>query len=535
MRRGEVPLTPMDSKSSISVPKFSMDDHPLMAIGHLPLPFHGTFYQDLLYTVIYHTNCFHNLVLGCRNRVIAATPIPDPTRIKELSQLCAQIAKRFKRTHQQDFKEFYQTYPKQKRDRYMRGEIDLISMPPTLKHGKCTVFVKPDKIDPMSKPFAVPRLIQFRDPRYAVELASYLKPIEEQVYKWKFKHPLVATNTRMIAKGMNQLERARVARIKWEAFKHPIGVVLDVSRFDMHVNKSLLSVEHQFYNIICNDPRLRKLLMVQLKNLCKAKVKYSDEALRYVTSGRRMSGDMNTALGNCILMLLMTTLYCLSLKIKFDLLDDGDDIILFTEHENYKLVESTAVEFYLKYGMKLKVEGFYSHFAQINFCQSCPIQTGSGWKFVRNPIKIMSTSLSGPRFANVSEKYLKRITAGQGLCEAILNAGVPVLASYSQALMRNTAQQVEDAVFDMKTGTYLSYLREKQLYDRQNSTHRLDQPITIEARTSFEIAFNISISDQLEMENLLDNWTIDFTNHVSLPDRFDVKKWCFNDCSQMER
>lgn len=535
MRRAKVHLSPINPQSKIKVPKLTQDEHPLMSIGHLPLPFHNTFYQDLLYTVIYHDNCFHNLILGCRNRVIALRPVPQPSTILELRKLCLKIAKRFIPTTQQEFNVFYESYPKQKRDKYARGENDLIEGPISTSHGKITSFVKPDKIDPTAKYNAIPRLIQFRAPKFAVEIASYLKPIEEQVYRWKFKHPLVATNSRMIAKGMNQVERATAARRKWEAFKHPIGVVLDVSQFDRHVNCELLKVEQLFYTTICNNKRFKQLLMCQLLNYCKAKVKYSDEALKYVVSGCRMSGDMNTALGNCVLMLLMTTLYCLSLKIKFDLLDDGDDIILFTEYENYSLIESTAVAYYLNFGMKLKVEGFYDHFAKINFCQSNPIETSLGWKFVRNPIKIMSTSLSGPRFANVSEKYLRKITAGQGLCESILNSGVPVLASYSRALIRNAGIDLKESIFDTKTGTYLSYLREKKMYDKHNAQHHLDQPITPEARNSFEIAFNISVSDQLSMESILDEWVIDFTNHAYLPERFDVSEWRFSAGMEQER
>lgn len=536
MLNSPVEYTEINKKSKIKPLSSNPDVHVAAKIGHMPLPFANTRFQNLLYTVVYHDNCFHNMILGVRNRVIAKTPTPDPTSIKTLTQLCRRIAKRFTPTHQQEFDQFYLPYPLQKRRRYARGHEDLTSMPPSMSHASLAVFVKPDKVDPISKPYAIPRLIQFRRPTFAVELASYLKPIEEQVYQFKFNHKLMMTHTRLIAKGLNQVERARVALVKWQSFIDPVALVLDMSRFDMHVNVELLKVEHLFYTLICNDARFKEILTLQLKNLCKGKVKYSEEALRYVVSGCRMSGDMNTALGNCILMLLMTISYCLHLQIFFDLLDDGDDMILFTEKRNLTLVQSTATEYYLKFGMKLKVEGSFTQFPEINFCQSCPIHTSMGWKFVRNPIKILSTSLSGARFANTSSKYLKKITAGQGLCEAILNSGVPVLANYAAALLRNAGlTNISDAIFDEKTGTYLSYLREKKMYDKLDLQHCLSQEITVEARDSFEIAFGISVSDQYEMEASLDAWTIDFENHIELPDRFDAVTWKFKDDTEGER
>lgn len=47
-----------------------------------------------------------------------------------------------------------------------------------------------------------------------------------------------------------------------------------------------------------------------------------------------MSGDMNTALGNCMLMCCLIISYLESKNIKYDFINNGDDAVLFLERKH---------------------------------------------------------------------------------------------------------------------------------------------------------------------------------------------------------
>lgn len=532
MARSPVLLSPIGDGCSINHSDgFVGGNHELQRYGSMPLPFCGTVYQNLLWPVVYHGNCLCNMLLAIRNRVIAKCPAPQPERIKELRELCRSVAAKFGHITQQDPDSFYKLYGRGKRLKYHNAYLkycDIIGDVP----GRITAFVKPDKINPFEKLFAIPRAIQYREPVYAVALAQFLKPLEHMLYKFKFLSEWCTSGTRFVAKGMNQKDRAYALIKKTKQFVTFAVVSLDMSRFDMHVNKELLKVEHLFYNLIVQHPNLVKLLKVQLKNRGSYKNRKNfDEWLKYTAEGRRMSGDMNTALGNCILMILMTILYLESLKVKYELLDDGDDLLVIIDACNVDLLKTTVTEFYLGFGMNVKIEGVAYTIPEVQFCQSSPINTANGWKFVRNPFKIMSTSLSGSRWACDSERHLRSMVLGQGICEGVLNDGVPVLAAYANALVRNANVSPDRVKFDERTGVYLQFLKEIK---GEVLPTKFTQEITDTARETFALAFKVPIVDQLRMEVLLDNWVIDFLPPVLIRDRFDPVTWKFDDNLMLE-
>lgn len=541
MAPAKVKVMEMDKSCSYELPPEAQNidkesiEHPNKLVGHLPLPFPGSPHQNLLFDVVYHDNCFCNLELGLRNRVIASCPQPTTEAIVKLKKLAKRLASTFPDLAKQGHTDFYQNYPRSKFQRYDRGYWDFINEGVSIRGGSITAFVKPDKINPSAKHNAIPRLIQFRGAPFAVAVAAFLKPIEEHLYRMKFKHPLCPTGSKLIAKGMNSIERARSLRKKMEAFDNPCVISFDMSRFDMHVSASLLRVEHYFYNLIYGfDPELVELLKRQLNNKGSANVKGSDGKMKYNSYGRRMSGDMNTALGNCVLMILMTILFCLENKLKFEILDDGDDCLLITEEVNEKLVRERSSQFFLQFGMEVKVENVANCLEKVAFCQSHPIHTSAGWKFVRDPIKVLSTSLSGQRWSITSATMLRKMIGGVGIQEGVLNAGVPVLAAYARALRRIANKSELEVVFDIHSGSYMQYLRDRKLF-RSNSKHDLDMPISIQARETFETAFDISIETQKEMEELLDKWTIDLSDPIIELNRFDVQNWRHHDGTLHER
>lgn len=536
-----VKLKPLSKGCKIKLPdeikhgKQSREDHKHKKFGVLALPFYGERWSEFLWPVIYHDNCFCNMELAIRNRVIAACPIPSPDAIARLKTLARQLASLLPPVFPQEMDKFYQEYPKAKRDRYARGYQDLVDRGDQPFKAGITAFIKPDKINPEEKVKPDPRPIQFRDAPFAVEIAQYLKPIEPHLYQLSYNSPLCVSGTRIVAKGMDQTQRAQALIDKMLVFDDPVVVSLDMSRFDMHVNKSLLKVEHAFYDACFNCPRLRALLKFQLVNNGTARMNYSPGVkLTYKAIGRRMSGDMNTALGNCILMILMVIQFCNDLQVQFELLDDGDDLLLIISAKNVALVEKAALDYFLSFGMEVKVESIARTLEEVQFCQCSPIHTKTGWRFIRNPFKIMSTSLSGSRWAISGQgrvRNLKRMVLGQGICEGVLNCGVPVLAAYCRALIRNAGPHKSNPLFDERTGTFMQYRRITR-DDMLAHKYDLDMEITDAARQSFHLAFGPTPDEQEAMERSLETWVINYGEPLIVPNIFDTVEWKFLDLEQ---
>jgi len=419
------------------------------------------------------------------------------------------------KTVQEERGKFAEKYTGRKKARYDDALRYVNDNGITKKDAKITMFVKAEKMSP-SKRNPDPRAIQFRDPRYCVELASFLKPIEEHLYKIKVEHPLIS-RTRLVGKGMNQVERASTLARKLSFFKNPSTISLDAKRFDQHCDIQQLRQEHRVYTSCNPDSYFAKLLSWQLHNDCSSRLGF-----KYRTRGKRMSGDMNTALGNCIIMLGMVLGIMIPRGKRFDILDDGDDCLLIVETEDLESVLCDLPAAFLEMGHEIKIENIATTMEQVVWCQSSPIKFANGYKFVRNPIKVMSTALVGTRWLNTSARVRREYLAGLGECELILNQGVPILQEYALALIRNSRGAKKR--FDDSSGEWFRYLRESRLYRRAKSG-QFTSVILDDTRLSFAVAFGISIPDQIDIERQLADWNFSVDQVTDVPGGLDPKTW----------
>jgi hypothetical protein len=379
------------------------------------------------------------------------------------------------------------------------------------------MFVKREKMNPKAKRNPDPRAIQFRDPRYCVELARYLKPIEHHLYRVEGDGSYYPAS-RMVGKGLNQVERAMLLREKMSRFRDPVVISLDASRFDKHVSRPLLEIEHSVY-LYCNRAvRFAQLLHMQLKNFVK-----SDSGMIYVCEGRRMSGDMNTALGNCILMLIMVGAFMSEIGCQWDILDDGDDCLVIVDRCSRARVLAECAPAFLSFGMTIKVEAVVDHIEDVEWCQSKPVEYApQKFKFVRDWTKVVSQDLVGTKWLGASH-CRPRLLQTIGLCELILNMGVPILQEYSIALIRN-AHGAQPLGLD-QSPLWHRVKHEARLFGRKHLTKLAPQPITDEARLSFQRAFGVSVTDQLLIESSLKSWTFPCVGDKHFEHHFDVQLW----------
>lgn len=418
-------------------------------------------------------------------------PKPAPGHFREtLRSSMEQLRKFLPRTVPLSRAEFVDTFRGRKRKIYESAAADLLRKGFSVVDAHVKVFVKYEKTDFTRKTDPVPRVISPRSPRYNVELGRFLRPLEERIFRSLaklFGHPTVI-------KGMNAAQSGRVLFQKWCAFRDPVAVGLDASRFDQHVSTDSLEVEDDVY-LWCfpfsrHRRRLRWLLRMQLQNVCTGYT--ADGKLKYQTEGGRMSGDMNTSLGNCILMCLMIHAYAAHVGVRIRLANNGDDCVVFMERGDLKKFMEGLDEWFTAMGFTMAVEPPCYTFEEVEFCQTHPVYVGprfDDWLMVRHPkwaIAKDTMCVHGYDSARMFRGWLHAVGTG-GMA---MTGQVPVFQDFYLSYLR-AGQLVKTAVDDQSWGV-------RQL---AKGMVREYGPVSAQTRASFYWAFGVTPSEQLVLED----------------------------------
>lgn len=447
-----------------------------------------------------HQNCEVNQVVAAANRVIGAlasdgvSQMPLMTmngssrQLATLRMMAKSILGMQDLSSMERLSEYWFTncYTGRKLSMYWEAHREMCTWGINSRHARVEAHIKAERWFPSQKENPDPRVIQARTRVYNLCLGRYTKVVEHALYEWQPK--FVRSGTRVVAKGLNPWQRATLARQKWDCFTKPVVLSFDASRFDKHVGLEQLRLEHRFYLMLfANDGFLRELLRGQENN----EVRFLRSSVKYVCEGGRMSGDMNTALGNCVIMISMLVAFMRMLNIReFDILDDGDDVLLFIEQQCVDRVLRKAPAFFESMGHEIKVDGQAHEFEEIVFCQAHPILTSKGWNFVRNPWKVINSFYTGWKDMF---QHPDRMLKTKAQAELWLNAGVPVV----QELAATLIEQCSDA----------------KLLPHASLTHRIHgegrswmeevrQPVVDAARVGFDRAFGIGV----DLQRALEQW-----------------------------
>jgi len=468
--------------------------------------------------VTYYHNCKNNLLSALRNRVLADVPKASKGGIKSLQRQARKMTRKLHAVAPWTRDDVLGHYKGAKRKRYADAADRFEEEGVTHRDSVVDLFVK-SEATPIVKTFKAPRAIQPRSYVYGYSIARFIKPIEEVIYLLRGFGQKGVNNSRVIAKGLSQTQRAKLLLKKSANFSDPVWMTLDASRFDLHVSKEQLKIEHSVYLSMLNNPEFAKLLKMQLVNQGRVR----SLGLKYTCDGGRMSGDMNTAVGNCVLMVLMVEEMMTRLRCpKYDILDDGDDIIVIVEKGWELVLKEKAFEIFLDFGHEVKIENIAYTFEDLEWCQCHPVEFEYGrWKLVRNPVKILTKGIAGTKyFTNPDEKTRRKLINSVGHCELVLNLGVPVLQSFGEALIRLSGT-TELLKFDSVDEYY--HRINKELKAMNVPLEKVKgREITFEARCSFERAFGITVSDQVELEEWLENLEVSILGGEEVADEVDM-------------
>lgn len=448
-----------------------------------------------------HNNNLDNLLRGLYERVLfrvqkgeahqPAQPLAGvfEERLSEFRRRLVELTPRIRRVTRD---EFVRMYTGRKRVVYEKAVASLAVRQLTRADAYLSTFVKCEKINFHTKPDPAPRVIQPRGPRYNVEVGRYLKMHEGKI----IEGIAGVFGGRTVMKGLNAEEQAAELRAMWDQFRRPAGIGLDASRFDQHVSRAALEFEHSCYLAMCpNHTRrwLRTLLSWQLRNRGYARAE--DGIVKYEVGGRRMSGDMNTGLGNCLLMCALVYAYAESIGVRVRLANNGDDCMVIMESSDVPTFTAGLDAWFLEMGFRMECEAPVHVFEKLVFCQTQPVFDGDRWVMCRDPrVCVAKDCISVLDLGTSCQAWAGAV----GECGLALAGGVPVLQAFYTALLRNGKPSNVGKHPWMESGFQM-------LAKGLDRGARTVKPV---ARASFWRAFGIMPDLQEAIEEELGRWAI---------------------------
>jgi hypothetical protein len=405
--------------------------------------------------------------------------------------------------------EFVASCTQAKKKTYENARRSLYQAPVTQCDAILKTFVKAEKINFTAKPDPAPRVIQPRDPRYNLEVGRFLRPLEKLLYSriadmW---------GAPTIMKGMNGFEAARVLRRKWDRFAQPVAVSIDANRFDQHVSVEALRYEHSIYTGCYPLERetLGTLLSWQIRN--QGKTCSSDRvSVQYTKFGSRMSGDMNTSLGNCVLMCIITLALRDHLGIGMELANNGDDCVLIVEQRDLAKLVAAIYPWYLRFGFTMKVEDPVYTFEHVVFCQAQPVFNGQEWVMVRQYPLCVGKDSTITEDCDADMSAVWRWCVGSGGIS--LYGDMPILGAFYRQMKLGG-----------RPGRSEIYARSGFSYLADGCAER-GSMVSEDARFSFYLAFGVLPYDQVMLEEATPAFTDDRlwlgASHVGLFGRHDL-------------
>lgn len=361
-----------------------------------------------------------------------------------------------------------------KRLRFGRGMEIYLRRGAYEKDSYITEMQKLEFYDVENIPIKEDRGIQYRSPVYNAALARHLHNVEPAIYRALLNQD----GTPVVAKGFSPLERGLIIDAMASRFRDPMFVLADHSRFDAHVNMELLREEHRTYLRLRGYNReLRTLLHWQEKSKGVTR-----GGIRYHVTAKRMSGDLNTALGNSVLNWAMLQSFVDLHGLDVSIFLDGDDSLMICERQELPDLAAHC----LKYGMATTVE-IVDDIHHAEFCQSRLIYTRQGPVMVRNPWKTLDVLTKCPRKVE-PEWRAQGVLAATALGELMQAPAVPVIC-VAASVMARYAGETPIFITPDEWGRFSVYRTDTIIEDVDDT-----------ARVELERAWGMTISEQLAIE-----------------------------------
>nr|QTJ63691.1 RNA-dependent RNA polymerase [Dipteran tombus-related virus] len=287
-----------------------------------------------------------------------------------------------------------------KRNMYQRVFDDIQQGRPI--RGHICPFTKLEKVGTGS--YKSPRLIQARHPSFNLAYGRFIKPLEK-----KLKHrPEFGKGTYdNIAAKIDKHSR------KWKYYTE-----LDHKVFDAHITVEMLKLIHNFYlSCYANNPELLLLCKRTISNRA-----YGRHGEKYKIRGTRMSGDVDTSFGNCLLNYYILRSCLADLGIECEIIVNGDDSIIFT---NIPLDPATIKAALRRYNMDAVISPSVTSIHKVTFCRTKLVYHPNGHPTMMfDPIRLRK--IYGMTYKNLTNKQYKQYVMNVQHCNHTINSNSPL-------------------------------------------------------------------------------------------------------------
>lgn len=255
-------------------------------------------------------------------------------------------------------------------------------------------------------------MIQARHQTFNIEYGRYIKKIEESLTK----HPKYGVH---FGKGNYDQIAAKITKL---AVKYPYYTELDHKEFDAHVTPEMLSLTHLYYQNVyrCGEIKksIRQLAKQTINNKCKTR-----DGDRWFVRGTRMSGDVDTSLGNSLINYAIIKELISRLGLKGTVIVNGDDCIIFT---NKPVDINQALQILLEFNMESKIpKPSTKNINTVEFCRTKLVIRDDGTPTMMiDPERIVR--IFGMTYSLVGDRYYMDYIREVAYCNAIINAGNPL-------------------------------------------------------------------------------------------------------------
>jgi hypothetical protein len=498
---------------------------------------------DVQYVV--HNNTLVNILRALIERVYfvegqvnGATTLVSPPRplratfFMNMMQFRNKLWENLSPVHRMSLDEFVETSPPHKKAVYQFAKEEYLKK--GMPHSASWVcsFVKAEKVSLKKKSDPAPRVIQPRGVVFNLIFGCFIRPSEKVIYRAidrVFGRPTVVC-------GQNAEQIGHMLRDAWDEIVDPVAVSLDLSRMDQHISDVALGWEHTTYRrMFQHDPNYATLdwcLNSTIRNVGRAYVLNESgqiHKISYNKRGSRMSGDMNTSLGNKLIMCGLLYSYYVDYlgyrpRVDVNFIDNGDDCVVIMsrmayadmmtrtgaqqqirrlamvdprnwsrvyfaiQHITIPAIKLSPTEWFRTMGFTLKVEGVVDKFEHIEFCQTQPCHIDGRWLMVRK-LEALSKDCYCLKTIDQAEKWIKQVAVGGLACYG----SVPIYSAFYGSMPKA-------AKFDRNElyGTGMYYLC-------NNMTS--SGTVTVENRIAFYNTFGVTPREQEVIEAMYNNMT----------------------------
>lgn len=280
--------------------------------------------------------------------------------------------------------------------------------------GRPRSYVQPfTKVEKMSliKKYKAPRMIQGRHKTHNIAYGKFVKPLEKTVSKYN------KNTNKFFGKGDYDTQARKIAAM---AKKYKYYTECDHSTFDAHVTEEQLRMSHRYVKQCFEHKYHKEIEKLQAKMVTNKTFARSGD--KYTVTGTRMSGDVDTGFGNCLINYAILKSTLKDMNMEGEAIVNGDDSIIFTNEP----IDTKLAEAHFKtYNMETKVNKSVTDIHQVEFCRTKLVINSEGQPTMMiDPERL--TDIYGMQYRCRKEKKYHQYLLETALCNAMINKNNPI-------------------------------------------------------------------------------------------------------------